>query len=68
MAGKYARQIILYMSLGINKNLEQIEDQEEYEDMVKIFIKILLDNEMYLRLAQYKPGKVVNLFTDLFRG
>lgn len=43
LAGKYASQIIKYMSLGINKNLQQLDDEQEYDDMIKIFVKILLD-------------------------
>ena len=61
-------QIIKYMSLGINKDLQKVEDDNEYSDMIKIFVKILLDKGMYIRLAKYKPKKVVSLFTDLFRG
>lgn len=68
LAGKYAGQIIKYMSLGINKNLEQIDDEQEFDDMIKIFVKVLLDQEMYLRLSKQKAKKVISVFTDLFRG
>lgn len=34
--------------------------------MIKVFLKILLDKNLFIRLAKYQPGKVTSLFTDLF--
>jgi len=65
---KYAVRIVNYILLGLGHQLRPNVDHQEHSGMVRLFVRVLFERDLFDILASVKPKKAVRMITQLLSG